>query len=68
MIDIRSKVPMSISMEKSQISLILWEISGEFCPRMIVVDGLILCVSAVGNPHCSGTRLWIPSPISFIDS
>jgi hypothetical protein len=51
-----------------EISPILWEISDEFCPRMIVVDGMIMWVSAVGNPHFSATRLWIPSPIKFIAS
>jgi hypothetical protein len=35
---------------------------------MIVVDGLIVDVSAVGNPHFSATRLWIPSPIGLIAS
>jgi hypothetical protein len=31
-----------------------------------VVDGMKMCVSAVGNPHFPATRLWIPSPIGFI--
>jgi hypothetical protein len=35
---------------------------------MIVIEGMIMCVSAVGNPHFSATRLWIPSPIDFITS
>jgi hypothetical protein len=55
-------------MNEPQISPILWEISDEFCPRMIVVDGMILYVSAVGNPHFCATRLWIPSPIRSISS
>jgi hypothetical protein len=55
-------------MERLQISLIVWEISDEFCPRMIVIDGIIICVSAVGNPHFSTTRVWIPSSIVFITS
>jgi hypothetical protein len=55
-------------MNESQISPILWEISDEFCPRIIVVDGMIMSVSAVANPHFSAIRLWIPSPIFFIAS
>jgi hypothetical protein len=35
---------------------------------MIVVDGMIMYISVVGNPHCSTGRLWIPSPIGFIAS
>jgi hypothetical protein len=35
---------------------------------MIVVNGMIMCISAVGNPHFSATRLWIPFPIDFITS
>jgi hypothetical protein len=55
-------------MNESQISPIIWKISDEFCPRMIVVDGIIVWVSAVSNPHLALTRLWIPSPIGFIIS
>jgi hypothetical protein len=47
------KVSLSFSMHESQISLIRWEVSDEFCPRMIVIDGLIMCVSTIANSHFS---------------
>jgi hypothetical protein len=55
-------------MNESQISPILWKISDEFCPRIIVTDGIIQCVSAVVNPPFSVTRLWIHFRIDFIAS
>jgi hypothetical protein len=35
---------------------------------MIVVDGLIMFASVVGNPDVSISRIWIPSPIDLIAS
>jgi hypothetical protein len=58
----------STQMERSQITQTLWEISGECCPRIMVVDGPIRCVSIVDNPRFPATKLWIPSPIGFIAS
>jgi hypothetical protein len=42
--------------------------TGEFCPRLIVTDGIILWVSAIGGAPFSGSTLWIPSPTEFIAS
>jgi hypothetical protein len=49
-------------------SHILLEITDLFCPRLIVVDGLILPVSISPHFHCSGNRFWIPSTIEKIPS
>jgi hypothetical protein len=51
-----------------QISQILWEIVDEFCPRTIVIGGLILLVSTIADFDFSGRKLWLPSSIKFISS
>jgi hypothetical protein len=43
-------------------------VADNFCPRITVIDGLILWVSTIGHFHFIGNRLWLPSPIKFISS
>jgi hypothetical protein len=53
---------------QSQISQVLWEIAAEFCPRIIVIDGLIQCVSTIGHSDFLVNKLWLPSSIQLISS
>jgi uncharacterized protein YuzB (UPF0349 family) len=53
---------------QSQLSEVLWEITHEFCHRIIVIDGEIKWVSAIRRSHLFVKRLWLPSPIKVICS
>jgi hypothetical protein len=53
---------------QSQISQVVWEIADELCPRIIVIDGLLQCVSTIDRSPFFGDRLWLPSPIKIISS
>jgi hypothetical protein len=50
----------------SRISQLLLEITDQFCPKLIVLDGLILSVSMAVPFLSSGNRHWIPSTIEII--
>jgi hypothetical protein len=41
----------------AQISQVVWKNAGEFCPRLIVVDDLIPCISVVAHRQFSGNIL-----------
>jgi hypothetical protein len=62
------QISISMRESQSQISQFLWEISADFCPRIIVIDGLILSVSSIGSSHFIVDRLWLPSGIKLICS
>jgi hypothetical protein len=49
-----------------QFHQILPKITGFFCPRLIVVDGLVLSVSTAAPFRSSGNRVWIPSTTEII--
>jgi hypothetical protein len=53
---------------QSQISQVQWDITAEFCPQIIVIDGLIVWISKIGHSHFSLNRLWISSRIQFLPS
>jgi hypothetical protein len=44
------------------------EITDQFCPRLIVVNGRVRLISKAAHFHSSGNRLWIPSTIKIIPS
>jgi hypothetical protein len=50
------------------ISQILLEIADLFCPKLIVVDDLVLPVSTAAHFPFSVIRFWIPSTIEMIPS
>jgi hypothetical protein len=50
----------------SAFSQFLWEITEEFCPQIIVIDGLIHSVSTIGRSHLILQKLWLPSRIKLI--
>jgi hypothetical protein len=52
----------------SQISQVLWEITEDFCPRIIGTDGRILCVSTIGHSHFIVNKLWLPSGTKLVSS
>jgi hypothetical protein len=59
----------SISMRRSRSRIfpVLWEITNEFCPRIIVIDGLIKSVSTIGRSDFIINKLWLPSWIKWFD-
>jgi hypothetical protein len=58
----------SMATPNSQNSQVVWKISEEFCHRLIVVDGVIQCVSSIGCGSFTGSILWLPSPTILIAS
>jgi hypothetical protein len=50
---------------QSQLSYAVWEITEELCPRIIVTDGRIQCVSTMGGSHLFVNKLWLPSSITL---
>jgi uncharacterized protein YuzB (UPF0349 family) len=52
----------------SPISQVLWKVTDEFYPQIIVIDGQIQCVSTVGPSDFIVNRLWFPSSIKLISS
>jgi hypothetical protein len=59
---------MKIPQTKSHTSNVVWVVADEFCPRLIVVDGIIISVSTVVHRSFSVTKLWLPSSTKFINS
>jgi hypothetical protein len=53
---------------ESQTPKVVWKITSEFCPRLIVADGLILRVSTADRHPFSGSKFWLPSSTEFITS
>jgi hypothetical protein len=51
---------------RSRLSQVLWEITDDFCPRIIVKDGRIQWVSTIGPSHLTVNKLWLPSGIKMI--
>jgi hypothetical protein len=49
-----------------QISQVLWKITKEFCPRIIVINGRIQCVSTIDPSDFIFNKLWLPSSIKII--
>jgi hypothetical protein len=52
----------------SQPPQIVWNISGEFCPRLIVLDGLTLSVSDIATVSFTGNILWFPSSVKILST
>jgi hypothetical protein len=53
---------------QSQTYQVQWEITDNFCPRIIVIDGLLLCGSRIGHSHLFVNKLWLPSSSQLISS
>jgi hypothetical protein len=65
---LKFSISLSMTNRQLQLSQVSWKLADDFCRRIIVIDGLIVCVSTTGHSHSIGTRLWLPSLITFIAS
>jgi hypothetical protein len=51
-----------------QTSQAIFKVGNKFYCRLVLVDGVVLCVAGICDKYFFGNRLWLPARIKFITS